>query len=265
VATVAFSHVALRVADLPRALGLYRDRLGFRPLSQLVISDTPSFRQAGLDDAEMVAWFGHRDCTAIELQVVTSRTGRAIPSQLNRLGFRHLAFRVRDVAATARSVEAAGGRVEWATHTHTHNDDVDGDAIFGTDPEGQLLEFLELAGGPDQPCGVPLTDLVTVSDGTVTDFDHVALGVADLDRAVRFYTSDAIAGTITARDADHADLAVFATRLRLERVTPTAPELGIRRLAFTGPEQVVLADPDGSEIVVSALGATPPRNDRGSV
>ena len=63
---LAFSHIAIRVSDLDKALAFYRDDLGFRDLSKLVVADTPSFRQAGLDDAEMVAWFLERDRTVIE-------------------------------------------------------------------------------------------------------------------------------------------------------------------------------------------------------
>jgi glyoxylase I family protein len=246
---VAFSHVAVRVGDLDRALALYRDRLGFRPQSLLVVEDAPSFREAGRDDAKLVAWFGTRDGTVIELQAVTTTSGRAIPPQLNRLGFRHLAFRVDDVEAAAERVVAAGGTIDRATFTRTQNADVDGVAVFGADPDGQRLEFLCLAGGPGQPCGTPLRHRGDVGDGTVSRFAHVAVGVRDLDGAASFATS-ALSGVVEHRSAARAVIRVFETRIALEAANAADPRLGIRHLRFLGPDAVELRDPDGTTLVI---------------
>ena len=147
VGVLAFSHIAIRVSDLDKALACYRDTFGFRDRSLLVVTDTPSFREAGLDDAEMVAHFLHRDGTVIELQVVRSRAGHPLPPQFDDLGYHHLAFRVDGVEATANAMAAAGGEVDWPTLTA--NDDVGGSAIFGADPDGQRLELLQLRDGLD--------------------------------------------------------------------------------------------------------------------
>jgi catechol 2,3-dioxygenase-like lactoylglutathione lyase family enzyme len=249
---VAFSHVAIRVSDLDRSLELYRDRFGFRPRSQLVVTDAPSFREAGVDDLQMLAWFGHRDGCVVELQAVTSRSRGPIPIPPGELGFRHLAFRARDVEQTARALEFAGGTIDWATRTRTQNVDVDGEALFGADPAGQRLELLELAGGPEQPVGAPLEDPGRAGDGTVDAFDYVAVGVADLARATAFYSSEGLAGEVEARGDAWVRVRIFSARILLEQASSASPRLGIRRLAFVGEAAARIEDPDGPELVVRA-------------
>ncbi len=250
VGVLAFSHIAIRVSDLDTALACYRNTFGFRDRSLLVVTDTPSFREAGLDDAEMVAHFLHRDATVIELQVVRSRAGHPLPPQFNHLGYHHLAFRVDGVEATAAAMAAAGGEVDWATLTA--NEGVGGSAIFGADPDGQRLELLRLRDGPQQPVGDALVDQGPCGDGTVTAFAHVALGVADLGRAERFYRSG-LGATVESREPTATMLRVFDTLLLLQRATPDSPVLGIRALAFFGASAANLADPDGASLDVTAF------------
>ncbi len=245
---LAFSHIAVRVRDLDASLAFYRDRLGFRDRSLLVVSDTPSFREAGLTDAEMVAHFLHRDGTVIELQVVRSRSGQPIPPHLSLLGYRHLAFRVDGVNATAEAMAAAGGSVDRTTLTT--NDGVGGSAIFGADPDGQRLELLQLAGGPTQPVGDALDDHGPAGDGTVDRFDHVAVGVRDLARSIDFLTT-ALGATCELTTPAHAVLRVFETRIALEAADEADPRLGIRALRFAGPHPLALTDPDGASIDVA--------------
>jgi lactoylglutathione lyase len=239
---LAFSHIALRVADLDRSLAFYRDRLGFGDVSRLVVRDTPSFREAGLDDAEMVAWFLGRDGTVIELQAVTSRSGRAIPEHLNRLGFRHCGFRVDGVKATATELEAAGGTTDWATLTG--NAEVDGEAAFVADPDGQRLELLQLAGGPQQPVGAPLDDARAAGGGEVLRFDGVAIGVTDLDRATGYYAGP-LGGTVVADGPTWRRVRIGGTDVVLQVGTP-----GISHLCCTGAADAELVDPDGLRTVV---------------
>ncbi len=255
VGVVAFSHIAIRVSDLDNALACYRNTFGFRDRSLLVVTDTPSFREAGLDDAEMVAHFLHRDATVIELQVVRSRAGHPLPPQFNHLGYHHLAFRVDGVEATAVAMAAAGGEVDWATLTA--NDGVGGSAIFGADPDGQRLELLQLRDGPQQPVGDALVDQGPCGDGTVTAFAHVVLGVRDLERAERFYTSG-LGATVESREPAATMLRVFDTLLLLQQATPETPVLGIRALAFCGASAANLADPDGASLDVTAFDAVAP-------
>lgn len=247
VPVLAFSHIAVRVTDLDAALACYRDRFGFRDRSLLVVTDTPSFREAGLTDAEMVAHFLHRDGTVIELQVVRSRSGASVPAHLNLLGYRHLAFRVDGVRETAQAMADAGGTVDWATHTA--NDGVGGSAIFGADPDGQRLELLQLAGGPTQPVGDALVDAGPCGDGTVERFDHVVLGVRDLDRSIGFYAT-ALGAVCEQRGTHDAMLRVFDTCIALELADERDPRTGIRALCFTGPAPGAMADPDGAALDV---------------
>jgi catechol 2,3-dioxygenase-like lactoylglutathione lyase family enzyme len=238
---LAFSHIALRVADLERSLAFYRGELGFGDVSRLVVRDTPSFREAGLEDAEMVAWFLGRDGTVIELQAVTSRSGRTIPEHLNVRGFRHCGFRVRGVKQTAAELEAAGGTVDWSTHTG--NAEVVGEAVFGADPDGQRLEFLELVGGPTQPVGGPLDEPVRPGAGAFDRFDGVAIGVRDLDRATAYYAGP-LGATVVERGPEERRLRLGDTDLVLRLGAP-----GIQSLRFTGRSDADLVDPDGLPIV----------------
>jgi catechol 2,3-dioxygenase-like lactoylglutathione lyase family enzyme len=244
---VAFSHIAIRVSDLDRSLACYRDALGFEDHSLLVVADTPSFREAGLDDAEMVAHFLRRDGTVVELQIVRSASGRPMPDVLGAAGYHHLAFRVEGVEETARTVVAAGGHIDWPTLT-TH-DEVGGSAIFGADPDGQRLEFLQLRGGPRQPVGDPLVPQHDGGDGSVTSFDHVVLGVRDLARSVAFY-SGCMSATVEERSGGDAMVRIYETRVRLVQTTVDDASVGIRSLAFLGPRAAQLVDPDGAPLVV---------------
>lgn len=247
---VAFSHIAIRVRDLDRALACYRGTLGFCDHSLLVVADTPSFREAGLDDAEMVAHFLRRDGTVVELQIVRSASGRPIPEVLGATGYHHLAFRVDGVEETARTVSEAGGHIDWPTLTA--HEGVGGSAIFGADPDGQRLELLQLRGGAQQPVGDPLVPQDAAGDGTATSFDHVVLGVGDLGRSVAFY-SGCMGATVESRSDAEAMMRIFDTRVRLVQTTADDASVGIRSLAFLGPRAGHLADPDGAALVVIGL------------
>ena len=244
---LAFSHIAIRVSDLDKALASYREMYGFRDRSLLVVTDTPSFREAGLDDAEMVAHFLHRDGTVIELQVVRSRAGHSLPPQFDNLGYHHLAFRVDGVQATANAMAAAGGEVDWPTLTA--NEAVGGSAVFAADPDGQRLELLQLRDGPQQLVGDALVDQGPCGDRNISAFAHVALGVRDLERAERFYASG-LGATVELREPGATMLRVFDTKLLLQQATFESPALGIRALVFRGATDAHLADPDGTALEV---------------
>lgn len=145
----AIHHVAVTVADLDRSIAFYCDTLGL----PLTLEPTPWSEEdpqldlaVGLSGAKMRAAIVRvGELSGIELQEYAAPSPEAvtIPPQ-NVPGAGHVCFLVDDIEATKRSLEAAGvsfrGEVE----------DIDVGPmagwrwIFFTDPDGYLLELVEL-------------------------------------------------------------------------------------------------------------------------
>jgi lactoylglutathione lyase len=126
---LTLDHIAITVQDMDRAVGFYRDVLGFEVLGQLVLNDG-AFRlvylQAGAGRIELFAF---------------SEEGRGLdPSARNEdLGFKHVAFQVDDVDAVARRLHEHG--VDFTVEPT----DAPGAVrlAFFRDPDGNLLEIVD--------------------------------------------------------------------------------------------------------------------------
>jgi glyoxylase I family protein len=156
--TVRFaSHFGICVSDPDRSLRFYRDLLGFRPTSSLVVSDPHSARLLEIDDLDLRALFLERDGMRLELLHFASpgheRDG--VPRPMNRLGLTHIAVRVDDLAATLEALERAG--VEILTQTRIHNPELRSEVVYVLDPDGVRIELVQLPGDPTLPLGMPLS------------------------------------------------------------------------------------------------------------
>jgi catechol 2,3-dioxygenase-like lactoylglutathione lyase family enzyme len=167
------SFVDANVADLDRSVDFYR---GLFDLPAPGISaDTGGRRRAELSAGPAV------------LRLTEVGPDRAVGDWITddlQKGFRHLGFKVSDLDARAERVRAAG------VPFHLEPTDAVGGVriAFFRDPDGLMLEFIqgtlnyhkvwsEQLRSAERDMPVPGTPR----------FDHVAVTVQDLDRALRFY------------------------------------------------------------------------------
>ena len=163
------------VADTERSLDFYRGVLGFELLGRR--------RGAGGRGDRCLLASGHRLLALQELGHEQAGSGW-VRDDL-QVGMRHIGLKVDDVDRWAERVRAAG-----APFTIEPQDAFGGVRLcFFLDPDGTHLEFVAgnvaytTAGSPvlvDRERAVPTP--------ASPRFDHVAVSVADLDRALAFYT-----------------------------------------------------------------------------
>jgi catechol 2,3-dioxygenase-like lactoylglutathione lyase family enzyme len=141
------THIGLCVSDPERSLRFYRDRLGFRPVSELSVKGEPSDTLLRLRDVDLRAIYLERDGTTIELLHYQSPgcLGTGEPREMNRLGLTHLSLRVEDVDGFSAELERLGERVLRATRIAISQARTK--AIFVADPDGTLIELVEQPGG----------------------------------------------------------------------------------------------------------------------
>ena len=151
------SHIGICVSDPERSIRFYRDALGFRPLTKMMVSDENSARLVELEGLELRAYFLERDGTRIELLHFESpgHEKGSVPRPMNRLGLTHLALRVDGLAEMLETLEAAG--VEIMTQTRIDNPELGSEVVYVLDPDGVRVELIQLPGDPTQPLGEPFS------------------------------------------------------------------------------------------------------------
>ena len=131
-------HIGLSVADLPAMIAFYRDGLGF---AVEVAFELPGGAMAG-------AMLRRPDGAGLELLRHTDSAGVA-PAEphaaMLRRGYGHWALAVTDVAPTHARLLAAGAREVWSPRPAPPP--ATGAMSFLADPEGNLLELVEITGG----------------------------------------------------------------------------------------------------------------------
>jgi catechol 2,3-dioxygenase-like lactoylglutathione lyase family enzyme len=228
----ALHEITLVAGDGARSLTFYRDLLGF-----------PLVAQPGATTWLLDMGNGHR----LHLQSAAAPTQPSpwLPDDLQP-GYRHLGFQVQSTDATSARLKAA-----QVLFTLDPLDATGGVRIaFFKDPDGILLEVVEgsltyhRTGSavtpvrPDRPQPHGQGELV---------FDHIAITVADLERALRFYQDnlgfpllgqllfhDARGFMITYLQAGLGVLELFSfSRPTLPRPVPAEqPTLGVERIGF---------------------------------
>ena len=134
-------HIGLSVADLPGMIAFYRDTLGF---SVEVAFELPGGRMAG-------AMLRRPDGAGLELlcHVDSAGTAAADPhAAMLRRGYGHWALAVTEVASTHERMLAAGACEVWFPRPAPPP--ATGAMSFLADPEGNLLELVEITDG--YPC-----------------------------------------------------------------------------------------------------------------
>ena len=137
------SHHGLCVSNLERAVGFYRDGLGFREVSRLTFDDPGTQRLLALAGAKLEAVYLRREGTTLELlHFPTPGTHLAsAPRPMNQVGLTHLSFVVEDLDAALATLRPLGARVLEETRL---GQGADGPrAIFVTDPDATRIELVE--------------------------------------------------------------------------------------------------------------------------
>ncbi|BBX18049.1 hypothetical protein MDUV_29090 [Mycolicibacterium duvalii] len=135
------THIGLCVRDLARSTEFYCSALGFEQFGEMHVADQATARLLDIDDLILDLVYLHRDGFRLELIGYTRPdvTGDTDHRAMNALGFTHLSFRVDDIEALADAVVEHGGRLlDGRTVTFGANR-----AMMLTDPDGNLLEFIE--------------------------------------------------------------------------------------------------------------------------
>ncbi|MBJ20834.1 MAG: VOC family protein [bacterium] len=148
------SYIAIRVADLPRALGFYRDLLGFKEISRFELDGpSPSAKLLGRDEVAVRACFLERDGTRIELQFLDLPRDAELPRPRAQLGLSHIGLRISDFDKTVARLARGGARVLKASHFS--HPDLGSEVVLIEDPDGVRIELIEMPGDPRQPLGEP--------------------------------------------------------------------------------------------------------------
>jgi catechol 2,3-dioxygenase-like lactoylglutathione lyase family enzyme len=141
---------------MERALAFYCDLLGFRPLSEVNVNDALSARLLRLPGVDQRTVFVERD--GVRLALFALRTpsiqnaGRV--RDMNEAGMVALMLRVDDLDATLDTMRAAGVRV--LDETRIEHPAYGSKLVFVTDPDGLLVELIEIPGDPYKPFGEQL-------------------------------------------------------------------------------------------------------------
>jgi len=135
----------VRVGDLERALGFYRDVLGFEERSRYSGTGGPSAMMLGNPDAALAAVFLERDGVVVELQTLDGDDPHA-PTGVHR-GLSHIGFAVTDLPDVLQRLTAAGAQV--IEESRYGNETLGSEVIFTTDPDGTRIELIAAPEGFD--------------------------------------------------------------------------------------------------------------------
>jgi len=151
-----FDHVTIVVSDVSKATAFFA-LLGFVEQQSVVICGGQFARYMGIPDieAEHVTLALATATPRVEVQLLRYRHPDPIRdrdiSQLNRLGFNHVCFKVADIEAEVRRLSASG--VELRNQIMEFHDRK---LVFLAGPEGVTVELAQWLTRDSAPPGVPL-------------------------------------------------------------------------------------------------------------
>lgn len=152
-AVLRVGHLGICVRDLDRSVPFYRDLLGFRPLTRVHATGPEVDRMLRLRGVDQDTVFLERD--GVRLALFAYRTpppvGDAEPRPMNQLGLAAVMLRVDDLDTTLARLREAGVRV--LDETRTVHEAYGTRLVFVCDPDGALIELIEMPGDPYVPFG----------------------------------------------------------------------------------------------------------------
>jgi catechol 2,3-dioxygenase-like lactoylglutathione lyase family enzyme len=154
-AVLRFGHLGICVRSLAKSVPFYRDLLGFRALTQTDVRGADADKLLGLAGVDQTTVFLERDGVRLALFEFRSPqpTGSGKPRAMNELGMAAIMLRVDDLDATLAKMRDAG--VEILDSTRTDYPEYGSRLVFLADPDGTLVELVEIPGDPYVPFGKP--------------------------------------------------------------------------------------------------------------
>jgi lactoylglutathione lyase len=154
-AVLRVGHLGICVSDMERSVRWYRDLCGFRTLTEVHVSGVESDRLLRLSGVDQRTVFLERDGLRLALFAFAhpAPVGDRQPRPMNQLGFAAMMLRVDDLDATLERFRAAGTHV--LDDTYTHHPGYGSKLVFLCDPDGTLIELIEIPGDPYTPFGQP--------------------------------------------------------------------------------------------------------------
>jgi catechol 2,3-dioxygenase-like lactoylglutathione lyase family enzyme len=152
-----FGHLGICVTSLAASVPFYRDHLGFRALTEVEVRGADADRLLGLSGVDQTTVFLERDGVRLALFEFRSPApvGSRRPRAMNELGMAAIMLRVDDLDATLAKMREAG--VAILDDTRTDYPAYGSRLVFLTDPDGTLIELVEIPGDPYTPFGKPYT------------------------------------------------------------------------------------------------------------
>jgi glyoxylase I family protein len=156
-AVLRVGHIGVCVRDMERSLRFYRDLLGFRPLTQVEVRGAEADRLLGLSGVDQRTVFVERD--GVRLALFAYRAPEAVgdgePRPMNATGLAAIMLRVDDLDATLAECRKAGVRI--LDDTRTDYPAFRSKLVFVCDPDGAMIELVEIPGDPYTPFGTPVS------------------------------------------------------------------------------------------------------------
>ena len=152
---IRFGHLGICVTSLAVSVPFYRDLLGFRPLTQVEVSGADADRLLGLEGVDQTTVFLERDGVRLALFEYRSPkpVGDGRPRPMNQLGMAAIMLRVDSLDATLDAARTLG--VTILDDTRTDYPAYGSRLVFVADPDGTLIELVEIPGAPYPPFGKP--------------------------------------------------------------------------------------------------------------
>lgn len=149
------SFVAIHVSDLERSRRFYREALGFREVSHLLVEGrSPSAVELGLEELRTEGVFIERDGMRLQLQHQNLPADKALPEIRRQMGLSHFGIRVDDMDATLERVRRCGGTTPPECR-HT-NEAYGSEVARILDPDGVRMELLQMPGDVTHMPGKPI-------------------------------------------------------------------------------------------------------------
>jgi lactoylglutathione lyase len=154
-AVLRVGHIGICTSDMERALVFYCDLLGFRPLSEVDVADALSAKLLRLPTVEQRTVFVERDGVRLALFAFKKpeTLGAGELRAMNQTGMNALMLRVDKLDELVAKIRAAGFRV--LDDTYIQHPDYGSKLLFVCDPDGLLVELIEIPGDPYMPFGKP--------------------------------------------------------------------------------------------------------------
>jgi len=139
------SHIGVCVSDLDKSIAFYCGVFEFQEISRIDVSGPDVDKMMDMSDVDLSAVYLERDQTRIELLHFRSPAGVPLNNRrpLNQMGITHFSFRVSDLDHTVTRVVSSGG--VCLTNTKIENPEKRTKSIFVLDPDGTMIELLEMS------------------------------------------------------------------------------------------------------------------------